>query len=414
MLVLHKKKKPSMATVQLFSQIASLIDRNIVKTAAKKFGTDKGSHKIDTFAHLLALTFCEIADCQSLRDVHKGLTGMGASLNHLGMSCAPSRNGLSYQNSQRDWHVFEYIYKRLHQKLLGQQNFACRFRPNIRASRVLLLDSSTVTLCLNLFKWAHYSEEKGAIKLHTLFALNDFLPVDVHVSDGKESDNIGAYHLVPSARSIIVADRGYDDSELWKEWDSRGVTFVVRLRRDIKFDRLADFEQPSDREQDILVDEAIRLTGDDTSRQYSRPLRRVVVYRPYDSSRRKKTPEDGVSEPPEHTIELVTNNTAWDAETISALYKARWQIESFFKLIKQHLRIKTFIGTNKNAVMCQIWAAMLAMLLLKYLQSRSTQDWHMANLVTFVRIHLMNYVDLWKWLEHPFEASLSPPNFSCE
>lgn len=189
---------------------------------------------------------------------------------------------------------------------------------------------------------------------------------------------------------------------------------MVRLRRDIKFDRLEAFEQPDDKEQDILVDETIRLTGDDTSKQYSRPLRRVVIYRPYDSSRRKKTTEEGETEPPEHTIELVTNNTAWDAETISALYKARWQIESFFKLIKQHLRIKTFIGTNKNAVMCQIWAAMLSMFLLKYLQSRSTQNWHMANLVTFVRIHLMNYVDLWKWLEHLFEASLSPPDFSYE
>lgn len=189
---------------------------------------------------------------------------------------------------------------------------------------------------------------------------------------------------------------------------------MVRLRRDIKFDRLEAFELTDDKEQDILVDEAIRLTGDDTSKQYSRPLRRVVIYRPYDSSRRKKTTEEGATEPTEHTIELVTNNTAWDAETISALYKARWQIESFFKLIKQHLRIKTFIGTNKNAVMCPIRAAMLSMLLLKYLQSRSTQNWHMANLVTFVRIHLMNCVDLRKWQEYTFEASLSPPDFSYE
>lgn len=412
MLVLHPKPKPSMATVQLFSQIASLIDRNIVKASAKKFGTDKGSQKIDTHAHLLALVFCEIADCQSLRDVHKGLTGMGTSLNHLGMSSSPSRNGLSYQNAHRDWHVFEDIYKKLHQKLLGQQRFSCRFRSNIKASRVLLLDSSTVTLCLKLFNWAHYSEEKGAIKLHTLFSLNDFLPLDVHVSDGKEGDNIGAYHLMPSARSVIVADRGYDDSELWKEWDSKTATFVVRLRKDIKFDRLRDFDQPDDAEQDILVDEAIQLIGDDTSLKYPKPLRRVVVYRPYDSSRRRKTSSESSQEPPEHTIELVTNNTSWSAETISALYKARWQIESFFKLIKQHLRIKTFIGTNKNAVMCQIWAAMLAILLLKYLQNCSRQDWHMANLVTFVRIHLMNYVDLWQWLDHPFEACLSPPNAS--
>lgn len=193
-------------------------------------------------------------------------------------------------------------------------------------------------------------------------------------------------------------------------WDSRGISFVVRLRKDIKFTRKEAFPQPDDREQNILVDEAIELTGEATTRKYPNLLRRVVVYRPYDSSRRKSAQPADATDEPEHTIELITNNAYWDADTISALYKARWQIESFFKTIKQHLRIKTFIGTNKNAVMCQIWTAMIAILLLRHLKNKAKYDWHMSNLVTFIRIHLMSYIDLWTRINQLADRAHSPPN----
>ena len=195
-------------------------------------------------------------------------------------------------------------------------------------------------------------------------------------------------------------------------WDSRGISFVVRLRKDIKFARKDAFSQPDDREQDILVDEAIELTGDTTTQNYPNLLRRVVVYRPYDSFRRKSGQVEAFPAEPEHTIELITNNAYWEAGTISALYKSRWQIESFFKTIKQHLRIKTFIGTNKNAVMCQIWTAMIAILLLQYLKNKAKYDWHMSNLVTFIRIHLMSYIDLWNWMNQLVDKAHSPPKFA--
>lgn len=409
MLVLLKKKPPSMATVHFFAQIASLIDRDIVKKAVQKYHTDKYSQNLDTWTHLMAMTFCQFADCNSLRDLEHGMAGICRQLNHLGISKAPSRNALSHQNRKRCPEVFRGIYMALHKKLLGQHSFECRFKSNIKASRVKLLDSSTITLCLKYFDWAHYSEEKGAIKLHTLFSLNDFLPVDIHISDGKETDNIGAYHVMPGARSIIVADRGYDDSCLWRDWDSMGTTFVVRLRKDIKFERLEEFPLPNDTAQQILVDEAILLTGDETSAQYPRPLRRVVVYHPYDTSRKKQSQETAPQGPVEHVVELVTNNCKWDAETISELYLARWRIETFFKLIKQNLRIKTFVGTNKNAVHTQIWTAMIAILLLQYLRNRSRYNWHMSNLVTFIRIHLMSHIDLWTWLNQMETSGVSPP-----
>lgn len=194
-------------------------------------------------------------------------------------------------------------------------------RSGIKAARVLLLDSSMVTLCDKVFKRAGYSKEKGA-------------------------------------------------------------TFVVRMRRDIKFVRTGELELPDERDQEILVDETIRLVGE--------------------------------AAPPEHTIELVTNNGTWDAETISAPYKARWQIESFSKLIKQHLRIKSFVGTTKNAVLWQIWTAMLAILILMYLKARANSGWHMSNLIATIRIHPMSHLDLWDWLQQYIEGGLSPPNLCDE
>lgn len=201
-------------------------------------------------------------------------------------------------------------------------------------------------------------------------------------------------------------------SKLAHDWDSRGISFVVRLREDIKFIRKGVFSQPDDREQDILVDEAIELTGDETAKNYPKLLRRVVVYRPYDSSRRKSGQLTDSSAELEHTIELITNNAYWEADTISALYKSRWQIKSFFKTIKQHLRIKTFIGTNKNAVMCQIWTAMIAILLLQYIKNKAKYDWYMSNLVTFIRIHLMSYIDLWAWVNQLSDKAHSPAKFT--
>ena len=409
MLVLYKNKPPSMTTVHLFAQIASLIDRDIVKKAAKEFLTDKYSKNLDTWSHLVVMLFCQLAGCNSLRDVNHGMAGICKQLNHLGIRKAPSRNALSHQNRNRCSEVFRRIYIRLSKKLLGQHKFECRFKHNIKASRIKLLDSSTITLCLKFFNWAHYSEEKGAIKLHTLFSLRDFLPVDIHISDGKEADNDGAYHVMPGPRSIVVADRGYDDSQLWNAWDSMGTTFVVRLRKDIHFKRLGEFSLPDDRAQQILVDEAIELTGDETSVQYPRPLRRVVVYNPYDTSRKKQPSETAPQGPAEHVVELVTNNAKWDAETVSELYLARWRIETFFKVIKQNLRIKTFLGTNENAVHTQIWTAMIAILLLQYLRTRSRYNWHMSNLVTFLRIHLMSHINLWLWLDQIEISGIPPP-----
>ncbi len=191
-----------------------------------------------------------------------------------------------------------------------------RFTQGIKASRIMLPDSSVITLFPTLFNWAHYSGEKGAIKLHALFPTNGFLPIDIHVSDGKMSDNIGAYPLMPPGRSIIVADRGYDDSQLWRDWDSRRISFVVRLHRDIKLERLEAFGQ------------------------------------------------------------LGTGSRIF------------WQMK---------------LSGSK---------AMIAVLLLQHLKNKSNQDCQIFNLVTFIRIYLMSYIDMWEWLEQRFEEPHSSPQWT--
>ena len=393
-----------MAKLHLFPQIARKIPREIVKAAEEKYKSNKGCQYLDVLTHLLSFLLCHLGDCQSLRDVCNAMKCFLPNLKELGIEKTPSRNALSHQNAKRNPNVFREIYMRL-VKHLGQQPLGRDEVSGIRSSRVVLLDSSVVTLCLSLFQWASYKEEKGAIKMHTLFSMRDFLPVDIYVSDGKKSDNEGAYHLIPNKRQIIVADRGYDDSALWKTWDSNGVTFVVRLRRGIQFDRLEEFDLPSDTPQHILPDEGIKLTGDETSQNDERPLRRVVVYRPYAENQSKR----GVSayihsatpDGKDDTIELVTNNAHLTATQVCELYKSRWNIESFFKTIKQNLRIKSFLGTNKNAVMSQIWCAMITLLLLRHLKQNAKYPWHMSNLVSLIRLAMFSTINLVEWLNNP-------------
>ena len=372
-------QQTSVDNITLFAQIARLIPRSIVEEAAKKFKSDKGASRLDTWTHLLCMIFCHIGNCLSLRDITNGMRSAGGNLNPMGIGSAPSRNALSHQNRQRNCEVWKYLYKRLHD-YLGRQAWGRRIA-GVGKRSVYLLDSSLITLCANVFDWAHYSSEKGAVKMHTLFNLSDWLPQFIHITNGKVGDNIGAYYVLPRKGSVIVADRGYCDTSLLHDWDSSGICFVVRLRRDLHYSRLGEFEQPDEGEQNILIDEAIQFSGEDTSRNYTHPIRRVVVYD-------KKT----MQEP----IELLTNNAKWSAETVAALYKARWDIEIFFKTIKQLLRVKSFVGTNANAVYTQIWTAMIAVLLLRMLKAQSKFAWHMSNLVSFLRLNLFNKIDLWK------------------
>jgi len=331
------------------------------------------------------MLFCQFAKSTSVRDISNGLRSATGNLNHLGMISAPSKSTVSYQNKNRDWTLFkDYYYKLLNH--LGQQAGFRQVKFRIK-SKIFLLDSTTISLCLSLFDWARYKTAKGAIKMHTLLDYDGHLPAYVNITDGKTADNKGAYDIPLLKGSVIVADRYYNDFSLLYTWHSSGAFFVVRHKENLKYRKIKENELPLNRHDNILIDEIIALTGSNSQKKYGKQLRRVAIY----------NEENG------QTIELITNQMFWTANTISELYKSRWQIEIFFRELKQLLHIKSFIGTSENAVMIQIWTALITILILKYLKAIAKYGWQLSNLVAFLRLNIFVKIDLQLWLDKPFK-----------
>lgn len=375
-----------MTKVTLFSQITGKLNKDIFKKPVVQKQTDKYQKGFTSWTHLVSMLFCQFAKSQSVRDISNGLRSATGNLNHLGVETAPSKSNLSYQNKRRDWTLFRDYYYELY-SYLGQQAKFKQVKFRIK-SRIFLLDSSTISLCLSLFDWAKYKTAKGAVKMHTLLDYDGNLPVYVNITDGKTADNKGAYDVPLVKGSVIVADRFYNDFNLLNIWDSNGVFFVVRHKENLQYTVVKELDLPNNRHEHILKDEIIELKNS----KYPRRLRRVAVW----------------NEEKQFVVKIITNNFAWTANTISELYKSRWQIEIFFREIKQLLHIKSFIGTSENAVMIQIWTALITILMLKALKAMAKYGWHLSNLVAFIRLNLFVKIDLQMWLDKPFEEPPEP------
>jgi hypothetical protein len=375
-----------MSNITLFSQIISKLSRPKFSKLVDEKQSDKHSKGYSSWSHLVAMLFCQFAKSQSVRDISNGLRSATGNLNHLGVNKAPSKSSISYQNKNRNWTLFREYYYQLLGSLGQQANFRqVKFRIK---SKIFLLDATTITLCLSLFDWAKYKTAKGAVKMHTLLDYDGNLPAYVNITDGKTADNKGAYDIPLLKGSVIVADRFYNDFSLLNVWDSKGVWFVVRHKENIQYTVIQENELP-DKQQHILKDEIIELKTTSSKAKYPERLRRVAIW-------------DEVNE---QVIEVITNHMAWAANTIAELYKSRWQIEIFFREVKQLLHIKSFIGTTENAVMIQIWTALITILILKALKAMAKYDWYLSNLVAFIRLNLFVKIDLQTWLDKPFEEA---------
>ncbi len=248
----------------------------------------------------------------------------------------------------------------------------------------------TIDLCLSIYDWAHFRRTKGAIKLHLVLDHDGYLPSFAVITEGKVSD-VKVAHLSKFAPgTIVVDDRGYNDYRLFGTWTSNGVYFVTRMKDNALYRVIETKVVPQNR--NIIKDEIILLTGVKAEEKCPYPLRRVEVY---DAEK-------------EQTLVFLTNNLKLGATNISAIYKDRWQIELFFKALKQNLKIKTFVGTSANAVKIQIWTALITMLILRYLQLRSQFKWSLSNLVALLRMNLFTHRDLWAWLNKPFNVPPVP------
>lgn len=380
-----------MTNVALFAQIVSKLDRAGFGKLVSRFGTDKHAKGYDSWTHLISMLFCQLAKSQSVRDISNGLRSATGNLNHLGVSRAPSKSSISYQNKHRDWRLFrEYYFHLL--KCFGQQAAFRKFRFRIKA-RILLLDATTISVCLKVFDWAHYKTAKGAVKLHTLLDYEGHIPVYMVISDGKTGDNRAAFDIPLPRGCVVVADRFYVDLRLINDWDSSGALFVIRHKENLSFTVIRKNELNTDRNPHVLADEIIELKGRVSREKYPKKLRRVVVW---DSMRQEN-------------VEILTNQFSWSANTVGEIYRCRWQIEIFFRDIKQLLHVKSFIGTSENAVMIQVWTAMITILILKVLKAMAQHKWYLSNLVSFIRLNLFVKIDLQQWLDEPFIERRKPP-----
>jgi hypothetical protein len=312
-----------------------------------------GEHKIKSFSCLdqyLCMAFAQLTFRESLRDIEACLRAQIAKLYHMGIRGRISRSTLADANEVRDWRIYAEFAQRLiaiARGLYVDEPFGVDLKETVYA-----LDSTTIDLCLSVFAWAPFRSTKAAIKLHTLLDLRGNIPSFMHITDGKWHDVNILDHLLPEPGSFYVMDRGYLDCARLYRFHEAGSFFVTRAKSNLKAQRR--YSHPVDRRTGLICDQTVTLTVFYSRQGFEAPLRRV----------RFKDPETGKK------LIFLTNNFALPALTITQLYRQRWQIELFFKWIKQHLRIKSFFGTSENAVKTQVWIAVSAYVLVAIVKKR--------------------------------------------
>lgn len=327
-----------------------------------------------------------MGQAKSLREIVGGLASSEGKLKHLGVEKGPKWSTLAYANEHRSWELYQTVFLKLLERCQGAVGRARKFRFK---NKLVSLDATSIDLCASIFDWAKFKQTKGAVKLHLLLDHEGYLPSFAVLTNGRVSDIAVARQLIFPSGTILVMDRSYIDYRWLHGLNARGVYFVTRMKADMKYKVMR--KRPTRRRGRILRDEQIRVRS--ATYGVELPLRRIVLW---DEERKEK-------------LVFLTNHMDLAASTIAAIYKDRWQIELFFKALKQLLRVKTFVGTSANALKIQIWTALIAMLILKYLQWRAKYGWSLSNLVAMLRYQLFVYRDLFVWLDNPFEP---PPILS--
>ncbi len=377
-------------TASMFSQLLGLFPRLQFEQLVREHRAERYAKGLSCWQQFVAMLFCQLAQAQSLREICGGLRCCVGKLVHLGIAEAPKRSSLAYANSHRPWELYEALFRQLLAKcrlLEPRGGHRLRFR-----NRLVSLDSTVIELCLSLFPWATFTRTKGAVKLHCLLDHQGYFPIFALITGTDIGDVAVARLLTLPPGSIIVLDRAYNDYALWARWMEQKVFFVTRLVKSAVYEVIE--ERPVPQRSHIRADQLIRLPSAHAQKQgCTGVLRRVVLWLP-----QKK-----------QEMVLVTNHLTFGATTIARIYKERWQIELFFRALKQHLRIKTFVGTSANALRIQIWTALIALLLLKYLQFRSRLGWSLSNLIALLHWNLFTYRDLWAWVDDPYQAPPESP-----
>jgi hypothetical protein len=370
--------------MSLFNQLLQHFPKLEFAALVKKHNAEKAAKGFRCRTQLVAMLFCQLAHAESLREICNGLACCLGKLVHLGIDVAPSKSTLSYANQHRPAKLYEELFytalaRFRDEKGLGNRKQKFRFK-----NKLLSLDSTTISLCLEMFPWAKFRQRKGGVKAHVLLDHDDYLPSYVLITEARCSDVKMADSFPLNPGSIVAMDRGYSDYALYGRWTEQKIFFVTRLKENARYEVLDAGPLPANR--NILADDLIQFTGDKAQKDCPYPLRRVVVW-------------DAVTD---REIVLLTNLLEFGSTTIAAIYKDRWEIELFFKALKQNLKVKSFVGTSENALRIQIWTALIAILLLKWVHHLSKAKWSLSNLASMLRLNLFTYRDLSAWLDNPF------------
>lgn len=366
----------------IFSQLLKLFSRLEFQQLVKETRAERHARGFPSWDQFVAMLFCQLGRAQSLREICGGLASCEGRLVHLGASAAPSRSTLAYANAHRPWQLYEAVFHRL---LRRCQELTARAQKKFRfKNKLLSLDATVIDLCASVFCWAKYQRTKGAVKLHLLLDHDGYLPTVAVITEGKVADVRVARELRFEPGTILIMDRGYVDFAWFDRLTAQGVFFVTRPKTGMAYEVVE--HRKIDVNRNLLSDQIIELTSE-TGQKVAWQLRRIEIWVPEKEER----------------MALLTNHLDLSALTIAAIYKERWQVELFFKALKQNLKIKTFVGTTANALRIQIWTALIAMLLLRYLQLRSTFGWSLSNLAALLRMNLFVHRDLWAWINQPFD-----------
>ena len=356
----------------MFSQLLKLFPRTEFQVLVKRTHAERHARGFTCWGQFVAMLFCQLGRAHSLREICGGLRSCEGKLSHLGIT-APNRSTLAYANEHRPWQLYRAVF---HELLARCQPLAQGRRKFRFKNKLVSLDSTVIDLCASLFDWAKFRQTKGAVKLHLLLDHDGYLPSVVVITEGRRHDVRVARHLRFDPGTILIVDRAYVDYAWFGRLTTDGVFFVTRLKDTAVYEVVERRRVPE--HSQVRRDEVIRLTGAEAETKCPHRLRRVEV----------SAPEK------DDTLVFLTNHLAFGATTIAAIYKDRWQIELFFKALKQNLKIKTFVGTSANALKVQVWTALIAMLLLKYLQLKARFAWSLSNLVALLRMNLFTYRDL--------------------
>ena len=367
----------------LFSQILKFIPREDFQHQVRKLNAERHARGVSCWQQFVAMLFCQLGRAHSLREIEQGLKSCEGKLAHLGIEPL-ARSSLSYVNAHRPWQLFQQVFFGLLAHCQGQGPWRHKFRFK---NKLVSLDSTVIDLCLELYDWAKFRRTKGAVKLHLLLDHDGYLPAFAVITPGNVHDVRVARTLKLQPGTLIVDDRGYNDYELFATWTEQGVYFVTRMKDNAIYRVIERRPIPQGRSH-IRRDQIIRLSGAGARQKCPHKLRRVEVW----------------NAEKQETLVFITNHFDLAAATIAAVYKDRWSVELFFKALKQNLKLKTFVGTSANAVKTQLWTALIAMLILRFLQLKSKWGWSLSNLVALLRMNLFTHRDLWAWLDKPFDT----------